>query len=127
MRSLAVVFVAVLGLGLAPARADDPMTHLRIEVKTHNDKPIERASVVVKFVEGRALTKLGKKIVKNWELRTNQEGVARVPLAIPQGKVQIQVIAKNYQTFGQIFDIDEEEKTIVIKLNPPQPQHSVHQ
>jgi hypothetical protein len=38
----------------------------------------------------------------------------------------VQIIAKEYQTFGQNFDVDEEEKTIDIKLNPPQPQYSAH-
>jgi hypothetical protein len=52
--------------------------------------------------------------------------VARIP-SIPQGKVRIQVIAKGYQTFGQVFDVNEEEKTIEVKLNPPQPQFSAHQ
>jgi hypothetical protein len=126
MRSLAAV-LSLFCLFTLPALADDAMTRLRIEVRTHSDKPIERASVIVRFVEGRSVAKLGKKIVKNWELRTNQEGVAKVPLAMPQGKIQIQVIAKNYQTFGEIYDVNEDEKTIVIKLNAPQPQHSEHQ
>ncbi len=127
MRSLAIAILGVLSLLSAPLLADDATTKLRIEVRTHSDKPIERASVIVRFVEGRSIAKLGKKVVKNWELRTNQEGVAKVPVAMPQGKIQIQVIAKNYQTFGQYYDLDEEEKTIVIKLNAPQPQHSEHQ
>lgn len=102
------------------------MTKLRVEVKSVSGKPVERASVVVRFVEGRSVVKLGKKIVTNWELRTNQEGVAKVP-TIPQGKIQVQVIAKGYQTFGQTFDVGEEEKTIEVKLNPPQAQYSAHQ
>ena len=89
-------------------------------------KPIDRASVVVRFVEGRSIVKLGKKIRTNWELRTSQEGLAKIP-PIPQGKILVQVIAKGYQTFGQTYDVAEEEKTIEIKLNPPQPQHSEHQ
>jgi hypothetical protein len=99
------------------------MTRLRIEVKSIYGKPIERASVVVRFVEGRSVVKFGRKIITNWELRTNQEGVAKIP-PIPQGKIRIQVIARGYQTFGQIFEIEEEEKTVEIKLNPPQAQHS---
>jgi hypothetical protein len=106
--------------------ADAPMTRLRIEVRSRTDKPVDRAAVIVNFVEGRSVVKLGKKIMTHWELRTNQEGVAKVP-ALPQGKVRIQINAKNYQTFGQIFDVDQEEKTIVIKLNPPQQQYSAHQ
>ncbi|MBY0508239.1 MAG: carboxypeptidase-like regulatory domain-containing protein [Bryobacteraceae bacterium] len=106
-------------------RAEDLTTRLRIEVKTKAGNPIDRAAVVVNFVQGRSAVKLGKKIVKHWELRTNQEGWAKIP-PIPQGKLQIQVIAKGYQTFGQTFDVNEEERTIEIKLNEPQEQHSVH-
>jgi len=101
------------------------MTNLRIEVKTLGGRPIDRASVIVRFVEGRSVAKFGKKIRTNWELRTNQDGVAKVP-PIPQGKILIQVIAKGYQTFGQTFDVTEEEKTLEIKLNPPQPPYSEH-
>jgi hypothetical protein len=109
-----------------PLAADSDTAALRIEVRNIYGTPIDRASVVVKFVEGRSIAKLGKKIRTNWEVRTNQEGVAKVP-PVPQGKILIQVIAKGYQTFGQTFDVNEEEKTIEIKLNPPQPQHSEHQ
>jgi hypothetical protein len=34
--------------------------------------------------------------------------------------------AKNYQTFGDNFGGDQEQKTIEITLNPPQPQYSAH-
>lgn len=113
-------------LAVCPLMADPAMTTLRIEVKTMKDRPVERASVVLDFVEGRSVAKFGKQIRKHWETRTNQEGVAKLP-SIPQGKVRVQVIAKGYQTFGQIFDVTEEEKTIEVKLNPPQSQYSVHQ
>lgn len=109
-----------------PVLADPPMTTLRIEVKTLKDKPIERASVILDFVEGRSIAKFGKKIRTHWETRTNQEGVAKLP-PIPQGKVRVQVIAKGYQTFGNVYDVDQEEHTIEVKMNPPQAQFSVHQ
>jgi hypothetical protein len=127
MRNIAVL-VGVLCLLFLPVRADDDdnVTKLRIEVKDLKDRPVERAAVVVRFVEGRSVAKFGKKIIKQWQLRTNQEGVARVP-EIPQGKIRIQVIAKGYQTFGDTFQVEEPEKTIAIKLNPPQPQYSSHQ
>ncbi len=102
------------------------MTALTIEVKTLSGSPVERAGVVVQFVKGRDKLKLGKKIRKTWEMRTNQAGVAKIP-PIPQGQIRIQVIAKGYQTFGQVFDVDEPEKTLEIKLNPPQSQYSAHQ
>jgi hypothetical protein len=113
-------------LASAPAGfAETPMTKLKIDVRTLSDKPVDRAAVIVQFVEGRSIIKLGKKIHTRWEVRSNQEGLAKIP-AIPQGKIRIQVIAKGFQTFGQVFDVDEEEKTLQIKLNPPQPQYSAH-
>lgn len=125
MRSIAGLFVILLALA-SPVRADPPMTKLRIEVKNIYDKPVQRASVVVRFVEGRSIAKFGRKIITHWELRTNQEGIANIP-TIPQGKIRVQVIAKGYQTFGKVFEVNEEEKTLEVKLNPPQTQYSVHQ
>ncbi len=119
-------FLALLAASALPLAADPPMTKIKVEVLTLTGRPVDRASVIVDFVEGRAMTKLGKKIMTHWEVRSNQEGLARIP-AIPQGKARVQVIAKGYQTYGQIYDVNEEEKTITIKLNPPQAQHSEHQ
>lgn len=102
------------------------MTELQVEVKNLDGKPIDRASVVVKFVEGRSKAKFGKKITTRWELRTNQMGMAKIP-PIPQGKILVQVIAKGYQTHGKTYEVEEEAKTIEVKLNPPQAQFSAHQ
>jgi hypothetical protein len=115
----------ILSLALAlPLLAVD-MTTLTIAVKSPAGKPVENASVIVKFVKGRSAAKFGKKIRTEWELRSNQEGLAKIP-PIPQGTILVQIIAKEYQTFGQNFDVDEEQKTIEITLNPPQPQYSAH-
>ena len=116
---------AVVTCVLALAAFAAPMTKIDIVVKNQNGKPVDRASVVVRFVEGHSIIKLGKAIRTTFELRTNQEGEAQIP-SIPQGKIRIQVIAKGYQTFGEIFDITDEEKTVNIKLNPPQQQYSAH-
>ncbi len=102
------------------------MTKLNITVKTHGGHPVDRASVVVRFVEGHSIVKLGKAVRTTYEVRTNQEGIAKIP-EIPQGKIRIQVIAKGFQTFGKIFDVTEDEKDIPITLNPPQQQYSSHQ
>lgn len=121
------LLLALLSAGLSVGFADenDGMTRLRVQVTTLGGKPIDRASVVVRFVEGRSIAKLGKKMLKQWELRTNQEGWARFP-SIPEGKVRIQVIAAHHQTFGDVFEVEGAEKSLTIKLNPPQPQHSEH-
>ncbi len=123
MRSL-VTGILLAGLAVLPAAAGD-MTKIRVEVRTLGGKPIDRASVRIQFVEGRSVVKLGKKIIKSWELRTNQDGVAKIP-ELPQGKMLVQVTAKGYQTYGETVDVNEEQKTIEVKLKPPQPQYSAH-
>ncbi|MEX2262367.1 MAG: carboxypeptidase-like regulatory domain-containing protein [Bryobacteraceae bacterium] len=126
MRYGLLVLVALMASAFA-LRADDPdLTKLSFVVTTLGGKPVDRASVVVKFVEGRSIAKFGKKIRTSWQTRTNQEGKVTVP-PIPQGKILVQVIAKGYQTFGEMYEVDEEEKTIEVKLNPPQAQYSSHQ
>ena len=115
----------VLLIGAATAFAGDT-TRLQITVTNLNGKPVDRASVIVRFVKGRSISKLGKKQITSWETRTNQDGFTKVP-EMPQGTVLIQVIAKGYQTYGQQFEIVDDDRSIQIKLNPPQPQHSSHQ
>lgn len=116
---------AVLLASLAAGALAAPMTKINIVLKNQAGKPVDHASVVVRFVQGHSVVKLGKAIRTTFELRSNQEGEARIP-SIPQGKIRVQVIAKGYQTFGQIFDITDEEKTLEITLNPPQQQYSAH-
>ncbi len=121
-------FVLLFALCALPLLAGPPMTTITVHVTSLSGKPVEHASVIVKFISGHAKLKLGKSIMTQYELQTTQEGEAKIP-PIPQGKIQIQVIAKgqNFQTFGDIFDITETEKTVEIKLNPPQSQYSVHE
>jgi hypothetical protein len=124
MRSLLVL--PVLALLALPAPGAD-MTKLTVQVTSADTgKPVDRASVVVRFVEGRSYIKLGKKIRTTWELRTSQEGSVNIP-EIPQGKILVQIIAKGYQTFGGTFEVQEEQKTLEIKLNSPQKQFSAHE
>ncbi len=125
MRTFALLAL-LFGLVATALAADPPMTKLRIEVKNLAGKPIERASVVVRFAGSRSVAKLGKKVITSWEVRTNQEGVAKIP-ELPQGSIRIQVIAKDYQTFGQTFEVTEPEKTVEIQLKPPQAQYSSQQ
>ena len=110
---------------VSQASAATPMTKMRVEVRSTADKPVDRASVIVTLDKGRSALKLGRKVRTHWEMRTNQEGVASIP-PLPQGTFLIQVTAKGYQTFGQTFEIKDEEKTIEVKMNAPQPQYSAH-
>jgi hypothetical protein len=119
--AVSLFLLAALAASLAAA----PMTKINIVVKTQGGKPVDRASVVVRFIQGHSVVKLGKAIRTTYELRTNQDGEASIP-SIPQGKILVQIIAKGFQTFGQTFEISEEEKTLPITLNPPQQQYSAH-
>ena len=124
-RALALLFV--LPLVLAPVlRAqnakDEPKpakpsgsAQLRIEL-TGGDtkKPIADASVYLKFTEGKVLR--DKPIELN--LKTNQNGVARSP-QIPKGRVLIQIVSPGWKTFGQYYDIAQDEQTIQINLERP--------
>jgi len=123
MRGLLLILAVALPLAF-PASADD-MTKLKIVVTTRSGRPIDRADVIVRF-GGRSIAKLGKMVRTTWEMRSSQEGVAEIP-DMPKGQIRIQVIAKGYQTFGDTFEVKEDERTIEIKLNPPQKQYSTHE
>jgi hypothetical protein len=100
------------------------LTKITVVITNTSGKPVERANVLVKF-GGRSIVKLGHKVVTTWEMRSTQEGVAEIP-EMPKGKILVQVTAKGFQTFGQTFDVTEDERTIEVKLNPPQSQYSAN-
>ena len=124
MRKLLLLLALVLPVSTAMA---DDLTRLQIHVTNARGKPVDRASVIVKFVNGRSVKALGlKKARLSWELKSTQEGMAKIP-GIPKGKILIQIIAKNYQTFGDTYDVDEDERVVEIVLKDPQAQYSVHE
>lgn len=121
----AAVLLCLLALAI-PAVAKTPETTITIKVTDLQGKPVDRASVIVRFISGHSVVKMGKTKNTQYELRTNQEGVAKFP-PIPQGKIRLQVIDSRYQTWGDVVDISDEEKSIDVKLNPPQTQYSAHE
>ena len=91
-------------------------TKLRIEVTAGDEgKPVESASVYVRYTQGRKLGK-DKKIEQNW--KTNKDGVIKVP-EVPRGSVMIQVIAAGWKTFGKWYEMDQDEQTVKIRLQKP--------
>jgi hypothetical protein len=98
-------------------------TRLTVQINSADTgKPIDRASVIVRFRHGLNPVKM-KKIITSWETKTSQEGTVKIP-EMPMGEVTIQVIAEHYQTFGDVYELTMPEQTIAIKLNPPQAQYS---
>jgi len=107
-----------------PAK-DVPSTLIRISVTNQFDKPVENAEVILDYIGGRQVLKGGTKKRVHWEVHTNQEGVAHFP-PVPEGKIQIQVNKKTYQTWGKEIDAAGAEQTVDVKLAPPQSQYSAH-
>jgi len=118
---------SLAGLALSMAWAEAPMTELQINVKTPGGHAIDRAEVIVRWKANakHPAERYGKAVSTTFEMRTNQDGIAKVP-AIPQGSILIQVNAKGYQTYGHVFDVYDDEKAIDVVLNQPQQQYSAH-
>jgi Tfp pilus assembly protein PilX len=107
------------------AFAAPPSTTITVAVKNQHDKPVDNATVIIDFLGSHQVTKLGKRRLTHWEMKTNQQGLARFP-PVPQGTIQLQVVAKQYQTSGNKYDVDTEAKNIDVQLSPPQDQYSAH-
>jgi uncharacterized GH25 family protein len=116
---------ALLWLGIALQAA--ALTKLTVIVKTQAGRPVERAEVIVRWKANPKHPRIGfsKNTQTQFDVQTDQEGQVEVP-AIPQGNILVQVVAKGYQTFGKIFEIYDDEKTVEVTVNPPQQQYSAH-
>jgi len=89
---------------------------IHITVTDPHDQPVSNASVYVRYNEQGSFLHHDKLAELNF--KTNQEGAVKVP-EVPQGRVLIQVIAKDWHTFGKWYDMDKDEETISIKLEQP--------
>jgi hypothetical protein len=121
---LAALFLLLLTAAVVWADGD---TKITVSVKTLAGRPVDRAEVILRWKANakHPRASFGKNIRTQFESRTDQDGTVSFP-GVPQGSIQVQVNAHGYQTFGKIYDIDEDEKTVEIKLNPPQQQYSSH-
>jgi 5-hydroxyisourate hydrolase-like protein (transthyretin family) len=118
--SIAVLVLCLSLFCLSAGAAES--TKLTVQVNSAaSGKPVDRASVLVRFRHGRGVNL--KKILTSWETKTNQDGNVTIP-SIPQGEITVQVIAENFQTYGDVYQLDQPTQTISIKLNAPQAQYS---
>src|SRR5512140_4016361 len=118
---LIVVMVALLA-GMAAAgdkkekkdKKNDQIGDIHVTIlRDYNGKPVRNASVVLHPVNSK-----GKQESGGLQLKTDAEGKADYN-GVPYGRLRIQVIANGFQTFGQDYDIDEQEQQITIKLQRP--------
>ena len=112
------IAIVILLCPLPALYAKDKSTRITIKVTNQQGEPVDRAAVIVKRVKGR-------RVKASYELRTSQQGTAPLP-PLQKGAYLVQVIAKGYQTHGGRYEVSDPEKTIEIKLSPPQEQFSVH-
>jgi hypothetical protein len=115
---LRILTAAAILSFLPLAEAADKRTQLTIEVRNHENEPVDRAAVIVKPMKG-------NRVRRSYELRTSQQGLAPLP-PLDRGTFLVQVIAKGYQTYGGKHEVNEPEHVIRIQLKPPQEQFSVH-
>lgn len=99
-----------------PPAASAPIPRMTIEVTGGDtNKPVENASVYLKYVEERTLRK-DKKLELN--VKTNREGIAHVPDP-PLGKVLIQIVAEGWKTYGKWYDVTDPKQVVKIHLEKP--------
>ncbi len=125
MKVRAVLLTIVVLFAATLALCADQKTTIKVIVKNQFDKPVDNAAVILDFLGAHKVAKLGMRGKMHWELKTNQQGIAHFP-PVPEGTVQLQVITQKYQTYGKKLDVEGEEKTVDITLNPPQTQYSAH-
>ena len=90
-------------------------------LRDSSGKPIKNASVVI-----HPLRKDGSQEDEGFQLKTDTDGKARID-DIPYGKLRLQVIARNLQTYGDDIEVNEPQREIVVRLKPPASQISIYQ
>ena len=124
---IAAVVAALTGLAdvchLAWAQDNEgPASSVRFVVVRDSDgKPIKYAQVVV-----HAMNRKGKASKEEMELKTDADGRASVD-GIPYGSVEVQVLAKGFQTFGEDYEVNKPALEITVKLKRPAGQYSIYE
>jgi hypothetical protein len=128
-RSILFAFFSLAATGFAAQADDEPnqLTKIKVVVKTKGGRPVDRAEVIIRWNANakHPRASFSRAVRTTFEVRSNQEGEVSVP-SVPKGNILIQVNAKGYQTFGKVFEVNEDERTIEVALNPPQQQYSSH-
>jgi hypothetical protein len=96
--------------------APEGTVKLKIQVTNPSGSPVANASVYVRYYRDGGL--LHHDQLAELDLKTNQDGSVKVP-PVPQGKIQIQVIAQGWHTFGEWYYIEKDEQAVTIQLKEP--------
>jgi hypothetical protein len=92
--------------------APEGTSKLKIVVTNPHGTPVANASVYVRY------PKPHHSDLQELDLKTNEDGSVKVP-PVPLGKVQVQVIAKGWHTFGEWYDLEKDQENVKIQLVEP--------
>ncbi|MFZ3342054.1 MAG: carboxypeptidase-like regulatory domain-containing protein [Terriglobales bacterium] len=124
MGAVLVAVLLVLGASaFARAQDDDegPTSSVRVVVVRDTDgKPIKYAQVVLHPVNRKGKSK------GEMDLKTDADGKASLD-GVPYGSVEVQVVARGFQTFGQDYEVKQPELNITVKLKHPAGQYSTYE
>ncbi|MGC9159041.1 MAG: hypothetical protein ACP5FH_08615 [Terracidiphilus sp.] len=102
-------------------KAPPPMARIVVTVVRADDgKPIQHAAVIFHATEH------GKDI-GYMELKSNEDGEAVIDVLDIGDTVELQIIARGYQTYGANYYIDKPQMAIPVRLKRPVSQYSVYQ
>jgi hypothetical protein len=128
---LFIAVFALLATTFASARQDSdrrgrkykvppPASRIEVTVVRKDDgKPVQNAGVIFHPIEN-------GKDQGGMELRSDQDGKVVINV-IPIGDtVLLQVISKDYQTYGEIFKADKPSVSLEVRLHRPVPEYSAY-
>lgn len=101
-------------------KAPPPTATVQVTVeKAANEKPLANASVIFRAVQNDDVT-------ANLEMKTDPDGHASIDLLEVGSHVTVQVIAGGYATYASGFELTNDGKQILVKLQRPRAQVSVY-
>lgn len=110
--------LALLALQV-PAQAETvERTSVTVIVKNAaSDQPLANAHLTLIFKEPR---KLKRDKGLSYSAKTNPQGRYKF-VHIPKGTIRLVVTAERHQSFGQDFELEQDNQVVEVKLKKPQP------
>lgn len=120
--ALAASVLLLMGASAWAQNDEGPTASLKVVVVRDADgKPVKNAQVILHPVNRK-----GKQAKGEMDLKTDADGLASVD-AIPYGSLQVQVLAKGFQTFGEDYEVKQPGLEITVKLKRPSGQYSIYE
>jgi len=91
-----------------------------VVLKDDSGKPIRNAAVILHPVNQH-----GKQAKTGFELKSDNDGKTHFD-GVPFGTWRVQVIAPGFQTFGDDYNVNQNDQVITIRMKRPQEQYSIY-